>query len=218
MFIGHFAVGFAAKRWAPRTSLGVLLAAPLLADMLFPVLVLAGVERAHIVEGETPFLHLSLDSYPWSHSLLMDLVWAALFAGIVWWRAKDRAAALVVAIGVLSHWVLDWITHRPDMPLWPGGPEYGLGLWYSLRWTVVVESVMLAVGVALYVAATAAKDRTGRLALAALAALLALAYVGNVMSPPPPGIGAVAVTGVVAAVLMPLWAWWIDRHREPVGR
>ena len=149
MFIGHFAVGFAAKRWAPRTSLGVLLAAPLLADMLFPVLVLAGVERAHIVEGETPFLHLSLDSYPWSHSLLMDLVWAALFAGIVWWRAKDR---------------------------------------------------------------------TGRLALAALAALLALAYVGNVMSPPPPGIGAVAVTGVVAAVLMPLWAWWIDRHREPVGR
>jgi membrane-bound metal-dependent hydrolase YbcI (DUF457 family) len=217
VFIGHFAVGFAAKRWAPRTNLAVLMAAPLLPDLLWPVFVLLGLERATIVAGETPFLHLSLDWYPWSHSLVMDAVWAALFGGLVWRFSKDRAAGAVVAIGVLSHWLFDWITHRPDMPLWPGGPEAGLGLWYSVRGTVVVESVLFVVGVALYVAATRGKDRIGHLALWSLVALLALLYVGTVMGPPPPAIVPVVVMGIVLEAAGLAWVWWIDRHRVPAS-
>ena len=216
MFIGHFAVGFASKRWAPRTSLAVLLAAPLLADILWPAFILLGVEHARLAPGDTPFLGIWLDDFPWSHSLLMDAVWAALFGGAVWGYAKDRAAGLVVVIGVLSHWVLDWITHRPDMPLWPGGPEYGLGLWYSVRGTVVVESVMFAVGVSFYLAATRAKDRIGRLALAGMVGLLALMYVASVFSPPPPSMTVVGWMGLVMSGLFLAWSWWIDRHREPV--
>ncbi len=115
MFIGHFAVGFAAKRWAPRSSLAVLLAAPLLLDMIWPVLVLAGVERVRIVPGDTAFTPLAFDAYPWSHSLLTSLVWAALCGGGVWLASRDRAATLLVSAGLVSHWVLDWITHRRDM-------------------------------------------------------------------------------------------------------
>ena len=215
MFIGHFAVGFASKRWAPRTSLAVLLAAPLLADILWPAFILMGVEHARIVTGDTPFLNISLDDYPWSHSLLMLAVWALCFGGAVWGYAKDRAAGLVVAIGVLSHWVLDWITHRPDMPLWPGGPEYGLGLWNSVRGTVTLECVMLAVGVSFYVAATRAKDRIGRLALAGMVGVLAILYVASIYSPPPPGMTAVGAVGLAMTAIFLMWAHWIDRHREP---
>jgi membrane-bound metal-dependent hydrolase YbcI (DUF457 family) len=215
MFIGHFAVGFASKRWAPRTNLAVLLAAPLLADILWPAFILAGVEHAHFAPGQTPFLGLHLDDFPWSHSLLMDMVWAVLFGAAVWGYAKDRAAGLVVAIGVLSHWVLDWVTHRPDMPLWPGGPEYGLGLWYSVRGTVVVESVMLAVGVSFYLAATRPRDRIGRFALLGMVVVLAAMYVASVYSPPPPSMTVVGWMGLVMSALFLAWSWWIDRHREP---
>lgn len=218
MFIGHFAVGFAAKRWAPRTNLAVLLAAALFADVLMPPLVLLGVEQVRIGSGGTPFQSVVLDSYPWSHSLLLTLAWAALFAGVVWLASRDRAAAVVVGIAVLSHWILDWVAHLPDLPLWPAGPVSGLGLWRSVRGTVVVETVMFAVGVALYLAATRAMDRVGLLALAALVGLLALLYVANLASPPPSSVTAMTWVGVaMSAVFLP-WAWWIDRHRAPVPR
>jgi len=216
VFIGHIAVGFASKRWAPRTSLAVLLAAPLLADMIWPVLVLLGVETVRIVPGVTVMNPLAFDSYPWSHSLLMDAIWAALFAGAVYAVQKDRTAALVVAIGVLSHWVLDFISHGPDMPLWPGGPKLGLGLWNSVAGTVVTEVVLFTIGVVLYATATRARDRTGHLALWSLVLLLAALYVANVVGPPPPSIAPVAWFGVVATVLFTAWAWWIDRHRDSV--
>ncbi len=216
MFIGHFAVGFAAKRWAPRTSLAVLMIAPLLADMIWPVLVLLGVELVRIVPGNTVMQPLVFDSYPWSHSLLFDGVWAAAFGGAVYAVSRDRAAALVVAAGVLSHWVLDVISHAPDMPLWPGGPRLGLGLWNSPAGTVAAEVLLFVAGVTLYARATRAKDRVGTLALWSLVGLLALLYLASVMSPPPPGIGPVAWTGIVAGIVFPAWAYWIDRHRVPV--
>lgn len=213
MFIGHFAVGFASKRWAPRASLAVLLAAPLFADLLWPVLILAGVEKARIIPNANPFLQLWLDSIPWSHSLLMDAVWAALFAGAVFFLARDRAAALVVAAGVLSHWVLDWVTHRPDMPLYPGGSGFGLGLWNSISGTIIVEIVMFVVGVALYVRTTRAADRIGSFAFWGLVLLLALSYVAQAVGQAPPSMTVVAVSGIVASVVILIWAWWLDRHR-----
>jgi len=217
MFIGHFAVGFASKRWAPRTNFGVLLLAPLLADVIWPVLILAGVEHARLVPNANPFLVLRLDDIPWSHSLLMDLVWAGLFGALVLRGADGRRGAVVVAVGVLSHWVLDWITHTPDMALWPGGPPLGLGLWNSVPGTMIVESAMFVAGVWLYARATRPRNRVGSLALWALVGLLSLSYAAQPFSPPPPSITAVGVAALVMTVLILFWAVWIDRHREAVA-
>ncbi len=214
MFIGHIAVGFASKRFAPRTSLAVLLAAPLLADILWPVLVLLGVETVRVVPGVTVMTPLAFDSYPWSHSLLLDVLWAVLFGGAVYAVQKDWKAAVVVGIGVLSHWVLDVVTHAPDMPLWPGGPKLGLGLWNSVAGTVVTEVVLFTVGVALYATATRARDRIGHLALWSLVLLLGVLYVANVVAPPPPDLRPVIGFGIAASVLFTAWAWWIDSHRD----
>lgn len=147
MFIGHFAVGFACKPVAPRTSLALLLAAPLLPDILWPVFLLTGWERVRIDPGNTRFTPLDLAYYPWSHSLLMTIVWASVFALIYRLVTGYGRGALVLWMGVVTHWILDWITHRPDMPLYPGSPRFGLGLWNSVAGTLVVELCMFALGV-----------------------------------------------------------------------
>jgi len=138
MFIGHFAVGFAAKRFAPLASLAPLLLAPLLADVLWPFFLLFGWEHARIEPGATRVSALDLYDFTLSHSLLGLMVWATLFAVIYWSITRYIAGAAVIWVGVLSHWVLDWIAHRPDMPLYPGSPKYGLGLWNSIAGTITV--------------------------------------------------------------------------------
>jgi hypothetical protein len=215
VFIGHYAVGFAAKRYAPKASLGVLVAAPTLLDLVFPLFLLAGWERVHFVPARTPFLRLSLDYYPWSHSLVAALVWASLFALLYWALTRDRAAGVVIWLGVLSHWVLDALTHRPDMQLVPGGSALvGLGLWNSLAGTVIVEGMLFAGGLWLYARATRPRDRIGTYALWGMAAFLVLAYVGDLLGPPPTSSRAMGIVGGAAGWLLVLWAWWIDRHRD----
>lgn len=212
MFIGHFAVGFAAKRAAPRTNLGWLMAAPLLLDILWPLFLVLGWERVRIDPGNTAVTPLAFDAYPWSHSLVMTLVWAGAFAGLYWWRARYRPGAVAIFVGVASHWVLDVATHRPDMPLWPGhSPLLGLGLWNSVAGTYIVESLMFAAGVWLYAGTTRARDRIGAWALWTYVALLALTYFTSA-STPPPSVQALAWTSFIGW-LMPLWAGWADRHR-----
>ncbi len=212
MFVGHFAVGFASKRWAPRANLGWLLLAPLLADVIWPVLILMGVEQARVVADPDPFHMLKLDDMPWSHSLLLDMGWAVLL-GLVVGRLYDRRAGVVVGIGVISHWVLDWITHPRDMLLVPGGTKYGLDLWRSVPGTMSVELAMFAVSLWLYTRATRARDTVGRVAFWSLVAFLLVAYVGSTVSPPPPSIGAVGVTVLALGFITIPWAVWIDRHR-----
>jgi hypothetical protein len=214
VFIGHFAVAFAAKKVSPKTSLGTLVLAAEWVDFIFPILLLTGLEHAGIKAGANPFLALNLSDYPISHSLLAGVAWSLLFGGVVWRLSRDAGAALVVGAVVLSHWVLDFVSHTPDMPLWPGGPLVGLGLWRSVGATVTVEGLMFAGALWLYFRSTRAHDRIGRWGAAALAAFLAILYVLNLTSPPPPDVKAFAVVGL-AAWLLPPWAWWVDRHRAP---
>ncbi|HLW84047.1 MAG TPA: hypothetical protein VKR60_02460 [Candidatus Sulfotelmatobacter sp.] len=215
MFIGHFAVGFAAKKFAPRSSLAVLLAAPLLSDILWPLFLLLGWERVRIDPGNTRYTPLDLTYYPWSHSLLMTLVWATAFALVYHRIAHYRAGTLAVWIGVVSHWILDWITHRPDMPLYPGGgPRLGLGLWNSIAGTMGVEILMFVCGVWLYLGTTRARDRIGRYGFIAYVTLLLLIYVGDRFGAPPPSAADIAWTGVIAEVILMPWAWWFDQHRD----
>lgn len=214
MFIGHFAVAFAAKRVAPGTSLGTLFAAAQLPDLVWPVLVLTGVERVEIHPGDTAFTPLNCISYPWSHSLLMVTL-TGVAAGLAYaWRTKYRTGGLIVALLAISHWVLDWVSHRPDVPLVPGGALYGLGLWNSVPATVLVEGGMFVAGVIIYAQGTEAHDRIGRHAFWSLAAFLAVVYLGNVLGSPPPSDKAVAWVGLIGAAILLAWAVWTDRHRR----
>ena len=214
MFIGHYALGFAAKRVAPRTSLGTLFVAPTLADLLWPVFLLLGWEHAHVVPGPNPFLTLWLDDYPYSHSLFALIVWGAVFGYLYKVRRGDRRAAVVIGLLVVSHWVLDFVTHRPDIQLYPGGAKLGLGLWNSVAGTVIVESVMLIAGVAIYFRATRARDGIGRWGIWALLLLLAASYYGSLFSPTPTDTNALAIGGLVFEAVFVLVAWWVDRHRD----
>lgn len=214
MFIGHIAVGYASKRWAPKVSLAVLLAAPLLADLLWPVFLLLGVEHVRITPGYTPMNPLDLYDYPWSHSLLMLIVWGVLFGGIVAAISKHRTAGVVVFFGVLSHWLLDWITHKPDMPLWPGGPETGLYLWRSVPATMVVEIAMYVAAVWLWLRATRARNRRGAIGAWVFVVFNLLFYVLDRFSPPPPDTATIAWAALIACAVLLAFAFWFDRHRE----
>jgi len=213
VFIGHIAVGLAAKRVAPRASLAVLMAAPLWLDLLWPFLVLAGVEVVRIEPGATAFTPLDFAWYPWSHSLALTLFWAALFGGIYRVVTGYAAGAAAVAVGVASHWVLDLATHRPDLPLWPGGVRVGLGLWRSVPGTIVIEGALFAAGVALYAGATRPRNRAGVVALWALVAFVSVIYVANLLGPPPPSARAVGTLALAQWLFVP-WAALIDRNRE----
>ncbi len=215
MFIGHFAVGFMAKKAAPAVSLGSLFLACQLADLVWPALVLAGVERFEIRPGITVVTPFDFVHYPWSHSLIALLVWgAALGLAYKLLRRSAWAAPVVLAVVVVSHWVLDFISHRPDMPLTPTGPErLGLGLWNSLPATLAVELLLFGIGVAVYQRSTVPKDRTGTLAFAGLVVFLLVIYFANLFGPPPPSVAVVAWSAL-AMWLLVAWGYWIDRHRS----
>ena len=214
MFIGHHAVGFASKRFAPRTSLGLLMAAPLLLDLLWPIFLLLGIEHARIESDNPPFLRIDLYDYPWSHSLLMTVVCSVLFGGGYWLATRYKPGGIVIGLGVLSHWVLDFIVHRPDLPLYPGGPKVGLGLWSSTGGTIAIESTLFLAGLSIYVNATRARDRIGSIAFWTFVALILFFYVSSIVGPPPPDWKAVAWVGTASWLLI-LWAHWFDRHRGP---
>ena len=217
MFIGHYALGLAAKRIAPRTSLGTLFLAPSLADLLWPVFLLLGWERVRVTGGANPFLTLTFDAYPLSHSLLTLIGWGVVLAVLYRWRSGDARAATVVALLVVSHWVLDFVTHVPDMPLYPGGPTVGLGLWNSVAGTVIIEGLMFVAGAWIYVTTTRARDAVGRYALWALLAFLLVSYVASLFTGPPPTLQAIEFGGIVFGWLFVGWAAWADRHREGVA-
>jgi hypothetical protein len=212
MFLGHFAVGFAAKKADPRLSLGTALLAAQLPDVIWPVLIATGVERVAIEPGDTVVTPLRFLSYPVSHSLLTVALWGlVLGAAHFALRRRPRSAALLALLAV-SHWALDWISHRPDMPLTPWGDRrLGLGLWNSMAATLIVECALFATGVWLYARAT--RNGRGTMALAVLVATLAAIYAANLFGPPPPSVAAIAASGILAAPLVFLWGNWVDRRR-----
>jgi hypothetical protein len=142
----------------------------------------------------------------------MAVVWSVVVGRIAAAALKHARAGLIVGLTVLSHWPLDVITHRPDLPLWPGGPKIGLGLWDSVPLTLIVEGTLFAAGVALYLRATRPRDAVGKWAFWGLVLLTTAIWVSGPFSPPPPSVTAIAVVGL-ALWLFPLWASWIERHR-----
>lgn len=214
MFVGHFAVALGAKRAAPRIPLGLLVGAAIALDLIWPIFLLAGIETVRIDPGNTAFTPAAFDHYPWSHSFVMACVWGAITAAIAFPRLRSWAAAALTGAVVVSHWVLDFVTHRPDLPLWPGGDVYGLGLWYSIPATFIVEGALFAAAVAVYARTFRPRDATGRWAFRALIVFITLIWISGPFSPPPPGGKAIAIVGLLTW-LFPFWAAWIERHRTP---
>jgi membrane-bound metal-dependent hydrolase YbcI (DUF457 family) len=213
MFLGHFAVAFAAKRAAPTISLGTWFIACELVDLLWPLFLLLGIETVRIAPGIMAFTPLDFEHYPWTHSLVMCVVWSIAMGALFWKR--NRIAAMLVALVVLSHWFLDAIVHRPDLPLAPGSDvKIGFGLWNSVAGTLVLELAMFAAGLGFYLHGTQALDRVGRYALWALVVLLLAAYAGAAFGPPPPSVAAIAWAGILGGVFTALLGYWVDAHRR----
>ena len=209
MFIGHEAVGFAGKPAAPRMSLGTLMLAATWLDLVWPIFLLLGIEHVRVRGGSNPFLIFDFYDYPWTHSMVTALGWSIAFAAVYFAVTRYARGAVIAAIAVFSHWFLDFITHIPDLPLWPGGPLVGLGLWKPVAATVAVEVLLLAIGVFVY----ARHTRVRPVALAIFVAFLLAVYSANFFSPPPPSQTAIGWGGLLGW-LIPLWAWLIDRRRE----
>jgi membrane-bound metal-dependent hydrolase YbcI (DUF457 family) len=214
MFLGHFGLAFGAKKAVPAVSLGSLFLAAQFADLLWPTLVLLGIERVEVQPGATAVTPLNFISYPYSHSLLALCVWGALFGGAYMTvRRSQRSAAVALALLVVSHWVLDYVTHRPDLPLMPGSAtRVGLGLWFSVPGTLFAEFGLFLIGVVLYARSTRARDRAGSIGLWSLVAVLVVVYLASTFGPPPPSASAVAWSAQ-AMWLLVVWAYWVDKHR-----
>ncbi|MEP7132371.1 MAG: hypothetical protein ABI914_04355 [Acidobacteriota bacterium] len=212
MFVGHFGAAFAAKRAAPRVLLGTLFLSFQFADLLWPVLLIVGVEHVRAAPGLMPTNPYDFYDYPISHSLTALTLWGALFGAAHWFRRRDTRAAIVLAAGVVSHWFLDALMHRPDVPVFPRGPYVGLGLWRSVFLTVAIEGSLYAAGIAMYLSSTRPKDRTGTWSLWALVAFLGAGWASSVGTMKAVDAGKLA-WGALALWLVVPWGYWIDRHR-----
>ncbi len=212
MFVGHLAVAFASTRLARSAPLAWFVAGATALDLLWPVFLILGLEHVRVVPGATKFTHLVFESYPWSHSLLMVVLWGVVLGRLARWRGVESRAARLVVLLVISHWVLDYVTHSPDMPLWPGSsPRYGLTLWNSIPGTFIVEGAMWIAGLSLYLSVRRPRSWIGTAALASFVALCTVMWVLGPWSPPPPNERLLAWFALIGWIVVP-WAAWADRH------
>ncbi len=214
MFVGHIALSLAAKKASPTTSLVWFVVAANFVDLIWPIFLLLGVESVRIDPGNTAFTPLDFASYPWTHSLLMGIVWGALLGGLARWRGVSGGAAKLIGALVVSHWVLDFITHRPDLPLWPGAmAKHGLGLWNSISTTFVLEGALWVAAIVLFLRARKLRGVHGRIAFWSFILLNTLLWVTGPSAPPPPDSTALAWFALIGWIIVP-WAWWIERTSE----
>jgi hypothetical protein len=213
MFLGHYGLALAAKRAAPRTSLGALTFAAQFLDELWPILLLLGIEHVKIVPGIMATSPLDFTDYPISHSLVMAIVWGTLIGGVYFLLRRYGRGAWILGALAVSHWFLDLPMHRPDLPLWPGAssPLLGWGWWNSIAVTVIIELTIFAAGISIYVRFTRAIDKIGNWGLWTYVAVLAAIFFSSQGSPPP-SERALAWTALLIWVFVP-WSWWVDKHR-----
>ncbi len=218
MFLGHYGVGFGAKKLVPGISLAVLFIAAQFLDLLWPVMLLLGFAHVEIKPGITKMTPLDFTSYPISHSLLMALLWGVLFGLIAWAVLKKTKPAIIIALLVPSHWFLDLLVHRPDLPLVPGlSLKVGFGAWNSMAATLVLEGLFFFGGLYIYLRSTRSKNKTGTFALWGMVIFFVAIYLLSIFGSPPPNATAIAWAGNLQWLFV-IWAWWVDKNRVPVSQ
>ncbi|MBS1743503.1 MAG: hypothetical protein JST81_10750 [Bacteroidetes bacterium] len=211
MFIGHFGLGLASKKADPFPSLAVMFIAVQFLDLLWPVFCLLGIERFEIDKGNTALTPINFSYYPYSHSLLMAVIWGIVFGFIYYLFTKRKSSAIFLAILVLSHWVLDLLVHRPDLPLTPfNNYTVGFGLWNAPVIEMILELGLFIGGSILYYTSVKPKRKISYWLLIVFFILIHLA---NVFGPPPPSVNAVAWAGNLMWIFI-VWAWWIERKKN----
>jgi hypothetical protein len=222
LFIGHYGIAFALKKYAPRTSLGILFIATQLADIVFFILVPLGIEHLRIVPGFTEASPFDLYDFPISHSLVGAIAWSvAIYLVVRFIPLKSlsdttyrKRVALVLGVAVFSHFILDFIVHTPDLLLVPGlDIRVGLGLWNSLIGSIVAELAILVVGCWIYLSSTpSGEGLVGRYGMYIFMVVLAIV---TIVTPfmTFPDVLTVALTSELLYVVFTLTAWWLDNKR-----
>jgi hypothetical protein len=216
MFVGHYAVSLALKRFEHRASLGVLFLGVQLLDILFFPLALLGIERFNIVPNFTQSTHFELAYMPYTHSLVAALLWSGLaYALFRWVVVKHRVVALLIAVAVFSHWVLDLIVHTPDLPLWnDASPKLGFGLWNYAVATFVLEAALLLAALWIYLSATSGETKVGKYGMTVFVIALIVVNIQNIFGPAPSeGRVALALFALVAYLAFAGIAFWLDGKR-----
>ena len=218
MFLGHFGLAFASKKADKKLSLATAFIAAQFVDLLWPLLLVTGVEKVNIEPGNTVVTPLDFTHYPYSHSLLAGVLWGIAIGVVYFLLKKNRKGAFVVGVLVLSHWFLDLLMHRPDLPLSfsDGEAKYGFGIWNNLPLTIAIELVVILVGAGIYMRATQPKNRWGTISVVSLLVFLIAIYVMNVFGDPPPDSDVIGYVGF-AQWLFVGWAYWCDATRIPYG-
>lgn len=216
MFVGHYGVSFALAGKRKKGRLAALFVAVQLLDFVWALFILAGIEKARVIPHLLPASSLDLYYLPWTHGLVTALLWAvvggagyALYLFMRGERFQLRIAALLFGVAVFSHWLLDLVAHRPDLPLWGNEHKVGLGLWHSVVATLIVEIGLLIAGAYYYLRSKQGPGLARKTWL--LVAVLSVIEVFNVLGPVPAGISGVAVSAFVAYTVFAVWARWIDR-------
>jgi len=220
VFVGHYGPSLAIRALRPEIPLWLLLVAGQLVDIAWTVLVLAGVEKLRIVPGITAANPLDLYYMPYTHSLVAAVLWAlaAAVACRFLFRWRGWAAAGLVGVVVLSHWVLDWLVHRPDLPLYDNTAKVGLGLWNYVGLSLALEALVLAGGLWLYLTRTRGLTAAGRYGPIVWVALLVGLQLSSFVAPAPPSPAVVATSGLVVYVVFAAAAAWFDPQRVAARR
>ena len=217
MFVGHYGPSLAAKAAKNSIPLWILFIAVQLLDVFWSIFVLLDIEKVRIVPGFTATNPLDLYYMPYTHSLLGAMLWS-VSAGVAYYmfrRAEGWSAGAIVGAAVLSHWALDWLVHRPDLPLYDNSLKVGLGLWNYPAFAFVLEIAVLFGGMSLYLKTTTPLARGGRFGMLifGVGMLAVQAYV--FFGPPPTSDKAAAITALVSYLAFAGIAYWLERKRAP---
>ncbi|CAN5513886.1 hypothetical protein BH10PSE3_BH10PSE3_38040 [soil metagenome] len=213
MFVGHYAVALAAKAVQPRAPLWTYVLGAQLVDVAWGGLVLAGVETLTF-DRDLPGSPLVLSYMPFTHSLPAAVLWAAaagLVARLV--LKLPRAAAIAVGLVVASHWGLDFLVHRPDLPLWFGGPKVGLDWWNHPVPEQALEMGLLALAASAWGWRRGLQGHGGWSAPLFVGFLLVMQMV-NILAPPTGGSASMAVSALSAYLMAVLFAWLMDQSER----
>ncbi len=217
MFLGHYGAAFAAKKWAPKVSLGLLVLAAVWLDLLWSLFLILHWEDVAISPGITKVIPIDFTNYSLSHSLVMAVAWGVVFWMVSLVLTNNQKTSLILGGLVVAHWFLNVITHRPDLSLLPEGnpmtPRWGLGLWNSVPGTIVVELALLSAGIWLYANATKPVGAKGQWFFWSLCAALIASFAALFFMPVPKAPIWVAIEGQVQLVFV-VWALWTDDHRK----